>query len=82
MFLLGIKEFHGLHDGLKIIGKTCRYTVQKILPPKKRRHCECHTEPRVGTYANRNPTPNFLFFEISLGNFYSPFLGFRLVKMF
>jgi len=36
------KEFHGLQDDLKVYEKhltPCRYPVQKICPPKKRRHC-------------------------------------------
>ena len=34
--LLGVKEFHGLHDYLKIISKklTLGCHVQKICPPK------------------------------------------------
>ena len=37
MFFLGVKEFHGLHDDLKLYEKKLthgRYSVQKICPPK------------------------------------------------
>jgi len=56
-----VKEFHELHDDLKIIWKTTtgRYPVQKICPLKKRRHCLFVSAWRVLCRFRRRRQRNF-----------------------